>query len=489
MIMASILFDLPVPMSHMEKQPSYTSINHTTNTNNSRSQYEYHYYSTDIGDSPTHLSINPPTFNTPVLPPLPLVPPPAASVDDYEIYNDTYSQFENFHLQHDQISVPLHTTTTTMPTTTADSTTSIATPKERISTISTSTSTSIKPYTTNTTTRGRPRKNTTTSTGSTTLSNPTSSTSSKHKRILSHTDTSGAVPSSSPKPYPNPQEYRKFRHRLTDTNRRIRIKTLLEQLRTILYTHENRRIEQSQVIQDSLEYIAKLRQENTILQQRVKQMEQLYEPALHTDRDGDAEADNVTIHDNENDIQVDTNSIDADIPSEALSTTSNTVASTDTVHPSMSSEVIKIHSIPESLRQTNIAIWTTSLDGRWLDMNMVFELTTSYKITDLQNRYVAGFPAFATSPLTEDDPYDSADNEGSHMLLSRVSREPTLGLGCPIHSDPVISKRAIEAPLLFNAYWLDAAQKRRSTKFMAQVIKDEQNMKPAYVLHMYYRCL
>jgi len=48
-------------------------------------------------------------------------------------------------------------------------------------------------------------------------------------------------------------EYRKIRHRQTDTNRRIRIKSMIEKLRAVVYTNEqNVKAEQSQVIEDAL---------------------------------------------------------------------------------------------------------------------------------------------------------------------------------------------------------------------------------------------
>jgi len=251
------------------------------------------------------------------------------------------------------------------------------------------------------------------------------------------------------------REYRKLRHRETDSNRRIRIKNLLEELRTVIYPDESVKVEQSQIIQDALDYIEKLREDNRSYQQRVEQLEmQQQAPATHT------------------------------------ITAATTTSSSSTEDPAMMNDLMTIYRVPEKMRNTNIAVWTTSIDGRWLDVNTVFEWTTAYKASELQNRYAAEYPGFLTSFLSEYDPYDSGCQNGNSTgtSLTVSSREVPLGLGCSLYTDSKVQKRASETPLLFNAYWVSGGNTRRATKFMAQVIRDERNLKPAYVLHMYYKC-
>jgi len=369
--------------------------------------------------------------------------------------------------------------------------------------------------------------------------------------------------SSLSKPYDR-HEYRKLRHRETDTNRRIRIKNLLEELRTIIYTNKNIKVEQSQIIQDSLVYIDKLKEENFTLKQRVetleKQMEQIHintteDPVPVTvsestitqpqpqpkNQQVHSDADSVVIKnellnnssvaftnaDNSSVTHIDRNHTDVDhstplsvgsLPPTSSSSSSfltaipvdkSNATTNSNMYPVNNENGITIYRIPEPMRNMNIAIWITSLDGQWKDMNNVFQYTTKYKYDELQNRYAAEYPAYVTSILREDDPYDTqcqieteeekstststsignidySRNQSISTILSTNGEVP-LGLGCKLYTDSWIFQRASQTPLLFNAYWLDAKKRRRATKFMARVMMDERDMKPAYILNIYYR--
>jgi len=280
------------------------------------------------------------------------------------------------------------------------------------------------------------------------------------------------------KPYDR-QEYRKIRHRQTDTNRRIRIKTLLEKLRDILYTNKHVKVEQSQIIHDSLLYIEKLRNENTTLQQRLDEKEQqvqVYVPPERTETDRDTQIRTQIDNDIELDLHMDTH--DLSLPATTPYPPTDDFIYQDYATPRKrvissysTDEFITQYRIPASLKNKNVSIWITSLAGTWCDVNYSFELNTGYKRNDLVNRYVQEYPVFVTSVIEGSD-----ENE--------IESEPALGLGSAITRSADVMERASRKPVLMKVYWLHASQQKYCTRAIAQVIRDERDGKMLYCLAM-----
>jgi len=296
-------------------------------------------------------------------------------------------------------------------------------------------------------------------------------------------------------------EYRKIRHRQTDTNRRIRIKSMIEKLRAVVYTNEqNVKAEQSQVIEDALTELKRLREENQALKQRVEQLEQVQN--IHN---------NVT-----HSVDVD-DAVSSPMPSEVyylpfapsiieLSNepdTQVTYSARKQQSDSMSDETMfMMQSIPRSPKNMTVAMWNCSIDNRWLDVNSIFTMSTSYTASDLYGRNTGESPTFATALLRESDPFDDNSQyhnfstcHGSTSLVPSIMGRgiavsewgPSLGGGSPLYTDPILFQRAIETPLLFNCYWLDKHGCRRFSRFMSRLIRDEHTNKALYVFNVYYR--
>jgi len=310
-----------------------------------------------------------------------------------------------------------------------------------------------------------------------------------------------------PEPY-HRHEFRKIRHRQTDTNRRIRIKAVIEKLRSVLYTdQQNVKAEQSQVIDDALNCIQQLREENASLLRRVEQLEQAQSIAAsshsdHYSSNADVDTDAKIFAVEDESVNNITRIEDHDLPvlpsvtkreHDNPSLVANSTPFSPCASTSGTTDQVSVYRIPHSLRNTSVAVWITSTDGRWLDVNMVFELSTSYTASDLYNRYTGHAPVYATAVLREQDPFDShfhnliMNRSTSTSLTTLTHNELPLGQGSPMDTDPVVFQRACETPLLFNTTWLDKYGNRHYTRFMCQVIRDDQTNKPLYILHMYYR--
>jgi len=296
-------------------------------------------------------------------------------------------------------------------------------------------------------------------------------------------------------------DHRKIRHRQTDTNRRIRIKSMIEKLRAVVYTNEeNVKAEQSQVIEDALTDIKRLREENQTLKQRVEQLEQVQNIHTHPTHSDDID-----------------DALSSPMPSEmydlpfvpSIIEVSN-APGTRLMYPtrkqpsaSVSDEpMFMMQSIPRSPKNMTVAMWNCSIDNRWLDVNSIFTMSTSYTASDLYGRNTGESPTFATALLRETDPFDDkpqyhnfSTGHGSTSLVPSIMGRgitvselgPSLGGGSPLYTDPILFKRAIETPLLFNCYWLDKHGCRRFSRFMSQVIRDEHTNKALYVFNVYYR--